>query len=45
MQLILIQIINWMPPYWDKSPTYTYPNPTWYFIFNFLIISFIFIKK
>ncbi len=23
------------------SPPYTYPNPTWYFIFNFLVISFI----
>ncbi len=33
-----------MPPYWDKSPPYTYPNPTRYF-FNFLIISFIFIKN
>ncbi len=29
----------------DKSPPYTYPNPTRYFICNFLIVSFIFIKN
>ncbi len=35
-----------MPPYWDKkSLPYTYPNPTRYFIFNFLIISLIFIEN
>ncbi len=28
-----------------QSPPYTYPNPTQYFIFNFLIMSFIFIKN
>ncbi len=27
------------------SPPYTYPNPTRYFIFNFLIISLIFIEN
>ncbi len=27
------------------SPPYTYPNPTRYFIFNFLVISFIFIEN
>ncbi len=33
-----------MPPYWDKAlPTPT--NPTRYFIFNFLIISSIFIEN
>ncbi len=26
-----------------QSPPYTYPNPTRYFIFNFCIISLIFI--
>ncbi len=35
-----------MPPYWDNkalpTPTLTLP---WYFIFNFLIISFIFIEN
>ncbi len=43
--IILIQIIKWMPPYWYNKPPYTYPNPTRYFIFNFLIISFIFIEN
>ncbi len=28
-----------------QSPPYTYTNPTRYFIFNFLIISFIFIEN
>ncbi len=28
-----------------QSPPYTYPNPRRYFIFNFMIISFIFIKN
>ncbi len=28
-----------------QSPPYTYPNPTRYFIFNLLIISFIFIEN
>ncbi len=28
-----------------KAPLCTYPNPTRYFIFNFLIISFIFIEN
>ncbi len=27
-----------------QSPPYTYPNPTRYFIFNFLIISIIYIE-
>ncbi len=31
-----------MPPYWDNKAL---PTPTQYFIFNFLIISFIFIKN
>ncbi len=44
--MILIQIIKWMPPYWDNISTpYTYPNPTQYFIFNFSIIFFIFIEN
>ncbi len=43
--IIWIQIIKWMPPYCDKSPPYTYPNPTRYFIFNFLIMSFIFLTN
>ncbi len=35
-----------MPPDWgNKAHPYTYPNPTRYFIFNFLIISFIFIEN
>ncbi len=34
-----------MPPYWDNKALPTYPNPTRYFIFNFLIISFIFIEN
>ncbi len=29
----------------QESPPCTYPNPTRYFIFNFLIISFIFIEN
>ncbi len=29
----------------QQSPPYTYPNPTWYFIFNLLIISFLFIEN
>ncbi len=29
----------------QQSPPYTYPNPTRYFIFNFLIISLIFIEN
>ncbi len=33
-----------MPPYWDNKALPT-PNPTWYFIFNFLVISFIFIEN
>ncbi len=37
--IILIQIIKWMPPYWDNKAL------TRYFIFNFLIISFIFIEN
>ncbi len=28
-----------------QSPPYIYPNPTRYFIFNILIISFIFIEN
>ncbi len=32
-------------PVKTSTPPYTYPNPTRYFIFNFLIISFIFIEK
>ncbi len=31
-----------MSPYWDNK---AYPNPTRYFIFSFLIISFIFIEN
>ncbi len=31
-----------MPPYWYNKAL---PNPTRYFIFNFLIISFIFIEN
>ncbi len=42
----LIQIIKWMPPYWDNkalpTPTLTLPDT---FILNFLIISFIFIEN
>ncbi len=38
--IILIQII--MPPYWDNKALLT---PTWYFIFNILIISLIFIEN
>ncbi len=40
--LILIQIIKWMPPYWE-SLLYTYPNR--YFIFKFGVIFFILINK
>ncbi len=29
----------------QEIPPYTYPNPTRYFIFNFLIISFTFIEN
>ncbi len=42
----LIQIIKWMPPYWDNkalpTPTLTLPDT---FIFYFLIISFISIEN
>ncbi len=38
--IILIQIIKWMPSYWENKAL---PTPSRYF-FNFLIISFIFIK-
>ncbi len=31
-----------MPPYWDNKAL---PTPTQYFIFNFSIISFIFIES
>ncbi len=31
-----------MPPYWDNKAL---PNPTQYFMFNFFIISFIFIEN
>ncbi len=40
--IVLIQIIKWMSPYRDNKAL---PNPTRYFIFNFLIISFIFIEN
>ncbi len=41
----LIQIIKWMPPYWDnKALRTTYPNPYPILYFNFLIISFILLK-
>ncbi len=34
-----------MPPYWDYSPSYTYPKHTRDYILNFLIISFVFIEN
>ncbi len=50
--IILIQTIKWMPPYWGNkalsTPTltiYSIRKTLFYFIFNFLIISFFFIEN
>ncbi len=40
--IIFIQIIKWMPPYWDNKAL---PTPARYFLLNCSIISFIFIEN